>query len=88
MKLVVVGSVNFQKGLLTGLRQRLYESLDDERSATAAGEREKLARVQRARAAMGRLFHACREVIVGRPPVAAGQQQQIGEFSFWFETID
>jgi hypothetical protein len=88
MKVVVVpGSINFQKGHLTGLRQCLYESLDNGRSATVAGECEKLARVGRARAAMGRLAHACREVIVGRPPVAAGQQQ-IGEFSFWFEIIE
>jgi hypothetical protein len=79
-------SVNFDKGYVTALRQRIYQSLDDGRSETVAGERKKLARLDRARAAMGRLFHACREVIVGRPPVAAGQQQQIDHSicrSFW-----
>jgi hypothetical protein len=74
------GSVFFNKGHLTALRQRLYDSLGDGRSATAAAEREKLARVGRARAAMGRLAHACRPEIVGREEEAAPDKPLLGEF--------
>jgi hypothetical protein len=68
---------------MTGLRQRLYESLDDDRSGTAAVERAMLAWVGRARAALDRLAHACRPEIVGRRV-----RKQSGEFSFCFEFID
>jgi hypothetical protein len=60
--------VNLQKGHVQGLRQRLYESLDDACSGTAAGEREKLAWVGRARAAMDRFAQVCRAEVVGRIP--------------------
>jgi hypothetical protein len=74
------GYVRFDKGHLSALRQRLYDSLlDDGCAITAAGEREKLARVSRARATMGRLAHACRPEIVGREEAATPDQPLLGE---------
>jgi hypothetical protein len=80
-------SCNFKKGHVTGLRRCLYASLDDECSLTVAEEREKLARVDRARGAMGRLAHAWRPEIVDRPvapPPLARFAKQIGTFLFLF----
>jgi hypothetical protein len=58
-----------QRSHLTALRQRLYDSLiDDGRSGTAAAEREKLARVGRARAAVARLAHVCGAEVFDRIP--------------------
>jgi hypothetical protein len=60
-------NLNYDKGHLTTLRQRLYESLDDGRSGgTVARERQKLARVEGARRALDRLAFVCREEIIGR----------------------
>jgi hypothetical protein len=72
---------------LTRIRQRLYASLDDGRSETAAGEREKLASLGPVRDAVGRLAHVCRPEIVGREvPAAAAHPDQpaaeLGEFRF------
>jgi hypothetical protein len=80
-------SCNFNKGNVTDLCRCLYASLDDECSLTVAEECEKLARVDRARGAMGRLAHAWRPEIVDRPvepPPLARFGKQIGTFIFLF----
>jgi hypothetical protein len=56
---------NLQQCHLTRIRQRLYASLDDERSETALGEREKLVRVGGVRAAVARLAHVCGTEVFG-----------------------
>jgi hypothetical protein len=59
--------VNLKKDHLKRIRLQLQASLDDDgRSGTAGEEREKLVRLDRARAAIGRLAHFCREEIFGR----------------------
>jgi hypothetical protein len=65
--------VALEKGHLRGIRRRLYASLDDDDACSAggttvAGEREKLARVRRVRAAVARLAHVCRAEVVDRIP--------------------
>jgi hypothetical protein len=57
--------VHFDKGYVTALRQRIYASLDDRRSETVVGERMRLARLDRARAAMRKLAYFCREELHG-----------------------
>jgi hypothetical protein len=76
-------AVSLDGGYIIDLRQRLYDSLSDGngRSESAAGEREKLARVSRARAAIAQLAFICREEILGRElePVP-----EFGEFCEFF----
>jgi hypothetical protein len=57
--------VNFKKNYVTALRQCIYDSLHDGRSETVVGERMKLARLDRARAAMRKLAYLCREEFHG-----------------------
>jgi hypothetical protein len=58
--------VNLKKDHLKRISQRLKASLDDGRSGTVAGEREKLAHLGRVRAVVDRLAHLCREEAFGR----------------------